>query len=92
MFAEAIGRPLAITVMRNGAMVDVIAQPSELSFRDRGLIASLGPSRVERVPDLRSGLRSGWHTRLPSRLRPSTEPRFNARGYPQAPILSGPAR
>jgi hypothetical protein len=30
MFAEAIGRPLAITVMRNGAMVDVIAQPSEL--------------------------------------------------------------
>jgi S1-C subfamily serine protease len=30
MFDEAIGRPLAITVMRNGAMVDVIAQPSEL--------------------------------------------------------------
>jgi S1-C subfamily serine protease len=30
MFAEAIGRPLAITVMRNGALVDVIAQPSEL--------------------------------------------------------------
>ena len=30
MFSEAIGRPLAITVMRNGALVDVIAQPSEL--------------------------------------------------------------
>jgi S1-C subfamily serine protease len=30
MFAEAIGQPLAITVMRNGALVDVIAQPSEL--------------------------------------------------------------
>jgi S1-C subfamily serine protease len=31
MFADAIGRPLAITVMRNGALVDVIAQPSELA-------------------------------------------------------------
>jgi S1-C subfamily serine protease len=30
MFEEAIGRPLAITVMRNGALVDVIAEPSEL--------------------------------------------------------------
>jgi S1-C subfamily serine protease len=30
MFAEAIGRPLAVTVMRNGALVDVIAEPSEL--------------------------------------------------------------
>jgi S1-C subfamily serine protease len=30
MFADAIGHPLAITVMRNGALVDVIAQPSEL--------------------------------------------------------------
>jgi S1-C subfamily serine protease len=30
MFAEAIGRPLAITVMRNGALVDVIVEPSEL--------------------------------------------------------------
>ena len=30
MFEEAIGKPLAITVMRNGALVDVIAQPSEL--------------------------------------------------------------
>jgi S1-C subfamily serine protease len=30
MFGDAIGRPLAITVMRNGALVDVIAQPSEL--------------------------------------------------------------
>jgi S1-C subfamily serine protease len=30
MFAEAIGRPRAITVMRNGALVDVIAEPSEL--------------------------------------------------------------
>ncbi len=29
-FSEAIGRPLAITVMRNGALVDVIAEPSEL--------------------------------------------------------------
>jgi S1-C subfamily serine protease len=30
MFAEAIGKPFAITVMRNGALVDVIAQPAEL--------------------------------------------------------------
>jgi S1-C subfamily serine protease len=30
MFGEAIGRPLAITVMRNGALVDVIAEPTEL--------------------------------------------------------------
>ncbi len=30
MFAEAIGRPLQITVMRNGALVDVIAEPTEL--------------------------------------------------------------
>jgi S1-C subfamily serine protease len=30
MFAEAIGRRLAITVMRNGALVDVIAEPAEL--------------------------------------------------------------
>lgn len=30
MFDEMIGRPLAITVMRNGALVDVIAEPSEL--------------------------------------------------------------
>lgn len=31
MFGEAIGQPLAITVMRNGALVDVIAEPSELA-------------------------------------------------------------
>ena len=30
MFSEAIGHPLAITVMRNGALVDVIAEPTEL--------------------------------------------------------------
>jgi S1-C subfamily serine protease len=30
MFAEAIGRRLAITVMRNGALVDVFAEPSEM--------------------------------------------------------------
>jgi S1-C subfamily serine protease len=30
MFSEAIGRPLAITVLRNGALVDVIAEPSAL--------------------------------------------------------------
>jgi S1-C subfamily serine protease len=30
MFEDAIGRPLAITVTRNGALVDVIAEPSEL--------------------------------------------------------------
>ncbi|HUA28435.1 MAG TPA: trypsin-like peptidase domain-containing protein [Streptosporangiaceae bacterium] len=29
MFGDAIGHPLAITVMRNGALVDVIAEPSE---------------------------------------------------------------
>ncbi|SDK63443.1 S1C family serine protease [Nonomuraea jiangxiensis] len=31
MFAEAIGRPLPITVHRNGALVDVIAEPVELT-------------------------------------------------------------
>jgi S1-C subfamily serine protease len=31
MFGEAIGRPLEITVLRNGALVDVIAAPSELA-------------------------------------------------------------
>jgi S1-C subfamily serine protease len=31
MFDEAIGRPLQITVLRNGAMVDVIAEPVELT-------------------------------------------------------------
>ena len=30
MFEEAIGRPLSITVFRNGALVDVIAEPDEL--------------------------------------------------------------
>jgi S1-C subfamily serine protease len=30
MFGEAIGQPMAVTVMRNGALVDVIAEPSEL--------------------------------------------------------------
>jgi hypothetical protein len=30
MFAEAIGRPLAVTVMRNRALADVIAAPAEL--------------------------------------------------------------
>jgi S1-C subfamily serine protease len=30
MFAEAIGRPLAVTVMRNAALVDVIAEPTEM--------------------------------------------------------------
>jgi S1-C subfamily serine protease len=30
MFADAIGRPFPITVMRNGALVDVIAEPTEL--------------------------------------------------------------
>jgi S1-C subfamily serine protease len=29
MFGEAIGRPLPVTVLRNGALVDVIAEPSE---------------------------------------------------------------
>jgi S1-C subfamily serine protease len=32
MFAEAIGRPLPITVFRNGALVDVIAEPVELDL------------------------------------------------------------
>ncbi|TYB66800.1 PDZ domain-containing protein [Nonomuraea sp. PA05] len=31
MFAKAIGRPLPITVHRNGALVDVIAEPVELT-------------------------------------------------------------
>ncbi len=31
MFAEAIGRPLEVTVLRNGALVDVIAEPTELA-------------------------------------------------------------
>jgi S1-C subfamily serine protease len=33
MFADAIGRPLPITVHRNGALVDVIAEPVELTSR-----------------------------------------------------------
>ena len=31
MFADAIGRPLALTVLRNAALVDVIAEPVELT-------------------------------------------------------------
>ena len=31
MFAAAIGKPLQLTVLRNGAMVDVIAEPVELT-------------------------------------------------------------
>jgi S1-C subfamily serine protease len=31
LFATAIGRPLQLTVLRNGAMVDVIAEPIELT-------------------------------------------------------------
>ncbi|WP_306357475.1 MULTISPECIES: hypothetical protein [unclassified Nocardia] len=31
LFDEAIGRPLPVTVLCNGAMVDVIAVPVELS-------------------------------------------------------------
>lgn len=31
LFDDAIGRPLPVTVVRNGAMVDVIATPSELT-------------------------------------------------------------
>jgi S1-C subfamily serine protease len=31
MFSDAIGKPLEITVLRNGALVDVIAQPAELA-------------------------------------------------------------
>ncbi|HYS31315.1 MAG TPA: trypsin-like peptidase domain-containing protein, partial [Streptosporangiaceae bacterium] len=31
MFGEAIGKPLEVTVLRNGALVDVIAQPAELA-------------------------------------------------------------
>jgi hypothetical protein len=30
LFDDAIGRPLPMTVLRNGAMVDVIAIPTEL--------------------------------------------------------------
>jgi S1-C subfamily serine protease len=33
MLADAIGQPLALTVVRNGAMVDVIAYPQELVAR-----------------------------------------------------------
>ncbi|NUT39537.1 MAG: PDZ domain-containing protein [Thermoactinospora sp.] len=33
MFAEAIGRPLPVTVYRNGALVDVIAEPVELTVQ-----------------------------------------------------------
>ncbi|WP_342213834.1 PDZ domain-containing protein [Nocardia wallacei] len=31
LFADAIGRALPVTVLRNGAMVDVIAIPTELT-------------------------------------------------------------
>jgi hypothetical protein len=30
LFSDAIGEPLPLTVLRNGAMVDVIAVPTEL--------------------------------------------------------------
>jgi hypothetical protein len=30
LFSDAIGAPLPLTVLRNGAMVDVIAVPTEL--------------------------------------------------------------
>jgi S1-C subfamily serine protease len=36
MFAEAIGRSLPVTVMRNGALVDVIAEPAELIAQGSG--------------------------------------------------------
>ncbi|GII58318.1 serine protease [Planotetraspora thailandica] len=35
MFAGAIGRPLPVTVLRNGALVDVIAEPVELDLSAR---------------------------------------------------------
>jgi S1-C subfamily serine protease len=35
MFAEAIGQPMPITVMRNGALVDVIVRPTELVPAER---------------------------------------------------------
>jgi hypothetical protein len=31
MFADAIGRRLEVTVLRNGALVDVVARPTELA-------------------------------------------------------------
>jgi hypothetical protein len=31
LFDEAIGKPLPVTVLRNGAMVDVFATPIELT-------------------------------------------------------------
>jgi S1-C subfamily serine protease len=31
LFTEAIGRPLPVTVYRRGAMVDVVAVPTELT-------------------------------------------------------------
>ncbi len=34
MLAEAIGSRLAVTVLRSGAMVDVVAHPTELSPAD----------------------------------------------------------
>ena len=33
LFADAIGVPLPVTVLRNGAMVDVVAVPTELVSR-----------------------------------------------------------
>jgi S1-C subfamily serine protease len=30
LFSDAIGRPMPLTVLRNGAMVDVVATPDEL--------------------------------------------------------------
>jgi hypothetical protein len=34
MLADAIGKDLAITVLRAGAMVDVVAHPTELRVDD----------------------------------------------------------
>jgi hypothetical protein len=34
MLAEAIGRPLPLTALRAGALVDVVAHPTELDHGD----------------------------------------------------------
>ncbi|MEN3264749.1 MAG: hypothetical protein V7646_1643, partial [Pseudonocardia sp.] len=38
LFGDAIGVPLPVTVLRNGAMVDVVAVPTELGCRPRARI------------------------------------------------------
>ena len=53
--SATIGRPLQITVMRNGALVDVIAEPAESGHRI-GLQPSCAAAPLQQFEDRRVGL------------------------------------